>query len=323
MLFLGCDGGCTKYAYALCDEKGQVLAQTREEGFNYQLVRGERFDSLLREHLSRLLDKAQVKASDITFAAYGLAGYDEGPGVNEDMYRAVSEALGHSRLQVCSDAVLGWSGALGSHVGIHVVSGTGSIACGEDEAGNKARCGGWSLEFGDEGSSCWIGKMGLNTFFRQADGRMPRTLLYDRFMTYFRLSDPLHLAQMVYDEMAGDFSRCAELQYEMKKLWEDGDPYAARIYEQAAEELGQLVSALLGRLSFAERPVRVTCSGGLFKAGACILQPFRKVILSLGCEPADPLYGPLVGAIGLAARTALDGPGLDRLLRQAAAVLEE
>lgn len=315
MLFLGCDGGCTKYAYALVDEKGHVLAATREKGFNYQLERGERFDQHLKEHLAHLLDQAGVTRDEITFAAYGLAGYDEGPGVNADLLRAVTQALGHTRVQVCSDAALGWSGALGSTAGISVVSGTGSIAYGEDEAGHTARCGGWSLEFGDEGSSCWIGKMGLNTFFRQADGRMPRTLLYDWFMDYFKLEDPLHLAQIVYDYMAGDFSRCAALQYEMKKLYEAGDPCAHRIYQQAARELGQLVSTLCGKLDLQEKPFRVSYSGGLFKGGACILTPFREIVAGLGGTLAEPLYGPLIGAVGLAARRFLSGDALSGLLK--------
>lgn len=314
MLFLGCDGGCTKYAYALVDETGRVLAQTREEGFNYQIERGERFDNRLKDHLRRLLAEAGVRSGDITRAAYGLAGYDEGPNVNEDMLRAVSEALGHDRVQVCSDAVLGWSGALGSHAGINVVAGTGSIAYGEDRKGGAARCGGWSLEFGDEGSSCWVGKMGLNAFFRQADGRMPRTQLFDHFMTYFKLEDPLHLAQIVYDYMAGDFSRCAALQYEMKKLWEAGDPCVIGIYNKAAEELGQLITAMLKKLDFSDGKMPVSYSGGLFKAGDCILTPFRREVERLGGYLTKPLYGPLVGAVGLAARQALPEEQLDPML---------
>lgn len=322
MLFLGCDGGCTKYAYALTDQRGQVLASTVEEGFNYQQERGERFDSRLKAHLKRLLDTAGVTAEDITFAVYGLAGYDEGPGVNEDMLRAVTTALGHSRAQVCSDAVLGWSGALGSRAGISVVSGTGSIAFGEDEDGASARCGGWSLEFGDEGSSCWVGKMGLNAFFRQADGRLARTRLYDHFMAYFGLENPLHLAQVVYDRMAGNFSRCAELQYEMKKLWDAGDPCAQQIYAKAARELGLLVSTLRDRLHLRQSPFRVSYSGGLFKSGACILTPFRSVVEALGGELVKPLYGPLVGALGLAARTQVQGDDLAALLAHAGQTLD-
>lgn len=322
MLFLGCDGGCTKYAFVLCDETGKILAETREEGFNYQLERGPHFDSLMKEYLNRVLEKAGVTADQITFAAYGLAGYDEGPLVNEDMFRAVSEALGHKRLMVCSDSALGWSGALGSHPGISVVSGTGSIAYGEDSKGGKVRCGGWSLEFADEGSSCWIGKQGLNAFFRQSDGRMEKTMLFDWFMKFFNLENPLHLAQIIYDYMDGDFAKCAELQYEMKKLYEAGDPCAHKIYGQAAEELGQLVSTILSGLSFSEEKVKVSYSGGLFKAGACIIDPFRKIVESMGCELVKPLYGPLVGAVGLAARTELSGAQLDEMLLKVHQTLE-
>ena len=102
----------------------------------------------------------------------------------------------------------------------------------------------------------------------------------------------------------------------MKTLWGQQEPCALPIYKQAAQELGQLVAALRDRLQLQERPFKVSFSGGLFKAGACILSPFTEIVEELGGKLTAPLYGPLVGAIGLAARTHLQGEQLAEMLQK-------
>ncbi len=317
LFFLGCDGGGTKYAYAVCDQSGHLLAQRIEPGCNYMNLSAEQFSERMTRHLDALLKDAGIGADQISYAAYGLSGYGEGRTVSADMFRQISQVLGHERLVVCNDSVIGWSGALASKPGISVVSGTGSIAYGEDARGTAARAGGWSLDFGDEGSSCWIGRQAINAFFRQADGRMPRTSLYDWFIRRFELEDSLFFIQVIHDYVNGDAVRCAALQREILPLCVAGDPCVRQIYRRAAEEMGLLVAALKDRLSFEEGAMRVSYSGGLFKGGACILDPFQEVVERLGGQLVEPRFGPLVGAIGIAARNCLQGKALDRLMDRA------
>ena len=317
MFFLGCDGGGTKYAYAICDQTGHVLAQHSEPGFNYMNYSAEHFGERMKLHLAAVLEKTGVGLEQIRYAAYGLSGYGEGRTVSGDMFRMISSALGHERLVVCNDSVIGWSGALASSPGISVVSGTGSIAYGEDAHGAAARAGGWSLDYGDEGSSCWIARQAINAFFRQADGRMPRTALYDWFIRRFELENPLYFIQVIHDYVNGDASRCAALQKEILPLCEIGDPCVMGIYKRAAEELGLLVAALQEKLSFDGEMMRVSYSGGLFKGGKYILDPFREVIEGLGGELVTPRFSPLAGAIGIAARNCLNSEELSRLMERA------
>ena len=170
-----------------------------------------------------------------------------------------------------------------------------------------SRCGQPLKDYGDEGSCFWIAVQGFNAFFRQADGRMPRTLLYNYIMDLFHLSDPLFFPGTLEEwTHEGSADQVAAFQRHVLKLAQLGDPVAQSIYDRAAQQLSLLVSALKSRLHFDEdRPVRVSWSGGLFRTGEWILTPFRKYIEALGCEPTSPAYGPLAGAVGYAARSSL------------------
>jgi len=52
-----------------------------------------------------------------------------------------------------------------------VISGTGSIALGQDSAGREHRCGGWGWLLDRSGSACDIGRDALGLSLEMADGR--------------------------------------------------------------------------------------------------------------------------------------------------------
>ncbi|MBQ9263453.1 MAG: hypothetical protein IJ189_04495 [Clostridia bacterium] len=316
MIFLGCDSGSTKIAFAVADDQGRVLA--RKEFPAITLFRGgaDTYARDMAADLRAVLQAAQILPEQITCAAFGLTGYGETETSAQMMDAAVASALPEVRRILVNDSVVGWSGALRCQPGIHVVSGTGSIAYGEDGKGGAGRSGGWGLFFGDEGSCYWVAVQGINAFYRQADGRMERTLLYDYMMDLFHLTDPLFICG-AFEEWThgGDGDKVAAFQRHIFELYRRGDPCAQAIYQRAAEQLCQLVNALKKRLDFNEASaIPVSWSGGLFKTGDCILRPFGREIQALGCRLSPPAYGPLTGAIGYAARDFLSPAQLDRLM---------
>lgn len=62
------------------------------------------------------------------------------------------------RVRVVSDAQAALLGALDERPGVLVLSGTGSIVIGRDDAGRWARAGGMGPLLGDEGSAFWLGR---------------------------------------------------------------------------------------------------------------------------------------------------------------------
>ena len=316
MFFLGCDSGSSKIAFAVSDDAGHVLVKTEFPAIT--LFRGgqDTYAADMKRYLDTVLDRAGLRPDQITCAAFGLTGYGETVTSSEDMGSAVAAALPGVRCILANDSVVGWSGALQASTGIHVVSGTGSIAYGEDGHGGAERAGGWSLFYGDEGSCYWVGVQGINAFYRQADGRMEKTLLFDYFMDLFQVKDPLFVCGAFEDlTEGGSADRVAAFQRHVLALYQLGDPVAKNIYVRAAEQLSLLVSALKNRLHFdGDRPVSVSWSGGLFKAGECVLVPFSEKIRALGCVPVQPAFGPLAGAVGYAARNMLSPEDISRLM---------
>jgi len=314
MLFLGCDGGSTKFEYLVADAQGACVAHQTFPGMNLMQDGMEEYARGIRTHVRAL----GIDPGTLTHAAFGVTGYGESRTAARDMTAAVQTALGHGRCTVCNDSVTGWSGALGMQPGICVAAGTGSVAYGQDRHGNGARAGGWSLRFGDEGSSCWIARRAANLFYHQADGRLPRTQLYSAFMREFDLQDPLYFSVEFEEAHAKTAADLAAFQRKVLALCHEGDPQVIALYRSAGEELALLVQALIGRLDFGDQPVQVAYTGGLFNAGAFLIEPFTEAVQALGAAVVKPLYRPVIGAAGYAARSDLRQEALRTMMKNLA-----
>ena len=76
--------------------------------------------------------------------------YGENPANDREIVRLLTDALTPVPVYVVNDGEVGWAGSLACGEGIHIVSGTGSIAFGRGCDKEFARCGGWVEFFGDE-----------------------------------------------------------------------------------------------------------------------------------------------------------------------------
>lgn len=294
---LGCDGGATKTEYLLTDRKGNIVAHKKTPGIQYALLGTKGFRETLFSELDALLLGVKISKDAIACAAFGMTNYGETQNSKEDMTKALQDYFPTAKTFMMNDSVVGWSGSLGGKAGINVVAGTGSIAYGQDEGGNGCRAGGYSIRFNDEGSTSWVGMQVASLFFKQADERIPRTALFDIVMQEYNLREPMMFTDVLMAGPAKDDAALAALQYLALKAYHEGDPYAKQIYVSAAEELASLVTAIINRLDFMKHPISVSYSGGLFKAGECILLPFEKAITDIGGKLVTPLYSPIVGAI--------------------------
>jgi N-acetylglucosamine kinase-like BadF-type ATPase len=67
-------------------------------------------------------------------------------------------------------------------------------------------------------------------------------------------------------------------------------------YREAGYEIAMNVSGILNRLDFSEG-AEVSYSGGIFKAGALVMDSFRDALEARGCTIVRPLAPPWVGAL--------------------------
>jgi N-acetylglucosamine kinase-like BadF-type ATPase len=303
-VFLGVDGGGTKTQFVLVDSDGNVLGSVTGEGAYHLEIGMEGLRRVLATGVADVLAQAAVDAGQIAHAFFGIPAYGEDSEA-QMLLDAMPEALlGHRRYRCGNDMVCAWAGSLAGEDGINIVAGTGSIGYGE-RRGKAARAGGWGEVFGDEGSAYWIAVQGLNIFTRMSDGRLPRGSLHALFRNSFRLGDDLDLCARVLNNHTRDsIAAIAQL---VTRAAQEGDAAAIRIFDSAADELAAVVDAVRLALGFAaDEIVPLSYSGGLFHAGALILDPFRRYLAArcASYELREPVLSPSIGAAIYAAKLA-------------------
>ncbi|MFW6006762.1 MAG: N-acetylglucosamine kinase [Halanaerobiales bacterium] len=322
MLFLGVDGGGTKTSFMIINEKGKILAYTREKSCHYLEHGLDGFREVIQKGLQKLIEELEVSISDINYSFFGIPCYGE---IEEDipvLEGIVKELLGGTDNFKCgNDVEAGWAGSLACNPGINIVAGTGAIGFGRDQSGNTARASGWGYFMGDEGSAYWIGKRLISLFTKEADGRLDKTALYEIMRDEFDLKKDFDLIDIVYEDMEMKRDKIAQLAPLLDKAVAAGDPRAKKIFSEAAYEHSLTVKAILQKLDFdLEEDLLISYSGGVFQAGDFILKPFKTQLLDndyidrYNFRMTEPVLEPVTGAALYAAVLAGNIQNLDLLV---------
>ena len=291
MPVIAVDGGGTRCRFAVMDARGSQLAYLETATCHPGQIGLEAMGERLSAGARRVCAEADVSLADCV-VSLGLAGY--GPGCQRPLDQAVRQGLGDARsLLVISDAEAARLGALEGAEGLLLVAGTGSICTGVID-GAWVRAGGWGFMLGDEGSGAWLGKAAASYVLRAADGGAEKDQpLEDRLCEALDIQKPQDLVERL--AQAADARRLlGTLAPVVMGLASEGDRAAGSLVEQAACQLASLVS---GCLRQAEPQQSVACSytGGLFSAGALLLEPL-KARLDKRVRLVAPRHSPLYGA---------------------------
>jgi len=294
-LFLGVDGGGTKTRFALMNAGHRLIGEAQLGTAYHPEVGIDSVREMLAEGLARVLSAAGVDASQLTHAFFGLPCHGEDSTITPVLDAMPGPLLGHTRYTVDNDMVCGWAGSLGAEDGINIVAGTGSIGYGQ-RGTRSARAGGWGEVFSDEGSAYWIAIQALSVFSRMSDGRLPKGVLYTLINQQLKLTQDLDLCAHVYGPNARTRGELAALSPLVTEAALQGDQAAREIFRRAAAELAQIAQALRANLGYeAAEVARLSYSGGAFKAGALLIEPFR-VALGASFQLLTPKHEPHYGA---------------------------
>ena len=299
MYYLGVDSGATKAAFLLGDENGKIYARYRGSGCAVLGARKEGVKRKMEEGVSEICSIANIDRSEIACMGLGICGYGEGEGTEQETLEACEEVLSPGRAVCQCDTYVGWAGSLLFRPGINIISGTGAIIYGVNEKGETARSNGWGAGC-DEGSCTWHGHRLVEAFTKQADGRMERSRLYDMFREHFGIDGEDEHFVLTLNREVVKGRGLPELQRFLKEIYDAGDPAARRIYEEGAKELWLGVEAVAGKLGLAGTNYPVSYSGGLFKSGACALDPLNALAKRAGCTLKTPCFEPDAGALMMA-----------------------
>lgn len=154
--YIGVDGGGTKTAYALFDERKNPLAEVTGPGSNHEGMPGsfaEAADILCRG-IEDLLTPRGLTYNDITASLMGLAGMDH-PYQHEEMLRQLA-ARGITRVRVVNDGFIVVKAGIGAGAGIGYNCGTGTCCNSVDAKGELRQIGGLGGLTGDVGGGWWV-----------------------------------------------------------------------------------------------------------------------------------------------------------------------
>ena len=153
----------------------------------------------------------------------------------------------------------------------------------------------------DEGSGSWIARRALQAVARASDGRGRKTSLVEAACEFFNVSKAEDLSTAVYAPNMTN-NRIAGFGRHVIEAAKRRDQVARAIVEEAGRELAQAACAVIRKLRMEHERFQVAYVGGVFAAGALMLDPLREEVTALA--PRAFLAPPLLAPAEAAARMA-------------------
>ncbi len=291
------DGGKSKTVAVITDDKGSELARSTGPGLAIIATPGglEEVTNSLREAVTGL-------GLDETFhtACIGLNGVlRAGPHPTALALKAMQSVCESRRYIVTSDVVTSYVGALGVSSGVVIAVGTGSVILAVGNDGSPHPVDGSGPLCADRGSGYDIGRKGLDSALRVADGMRGSAALHAQAVEIF--GGPEAAMGKIYSsqnpaKIIASFSRAVATAADF------GDAIALEIWEEAARDLAEGAVAAARAAGLLGAPFPVATAGGLFQAGAVLREPLARELSRLAPEASlrEGEGGAILGGIRLA-----------------------
>ncbi len=286
---IGIEGGGTKSRAAALSLDRKVLGRAQGGEMNLQNT----LEGRLKETLTRLVERFQTRLGRPAGISAGLAGCDRLQ--DKRKLKALLKGLFPGTPVIAeSDARVALYGAFEEKPGILVISGTGSVAIGQDGQGRIARAGGWGYLLGDEGSGFSVGREALRACLY---GR--KTKLESLVRNALKVKKIEQVIPWIHaqEDVPKTLAWVAPLVFQAASR---KDPAALEIVEAAASALSDLCFDAAEALRL-DRP-RAAFGGGLLTRSTPLARRLRE-LLEARFLLVRPRNAPAVGAALLALRT--------------------
>jgi N-acetylglucosamine kinase-like BadF-type ATPase len=242
----GLDGGGTKTAVTVADEKGLAVHTFTSGAINYN---GQDEESIRRNFQEIFDTLSQVcggldQCVQICIGAAGISN----PTVISRLTANVRECGYQGGLLITGDHETALCGAQDSEYGIILIAGTGSICYGKNELGHSHRTGGCGYLVDDEGSGYSIGRDLISALVRANDGRLPKTIITEMVYEQLQKESVQQIIGFVHDKKTNkqDIAALAPILSEACTL---GDLVALTIASKSANSLFELVVPVVEKLA--------------------------------------------------------------------------
>ncbi len=298
---IGVDGGGTKTLGAIAGEDGKVIAQMEVGSTNPHSNSMDVVRANLKSLTETLRAEAGASAEDVKAICLGMAGVDR-PEDKPMVQNLVNEFLPVADVLPVNDGVIALTGGALKPFGIIVISGTGSIAFGINEKGERVRAGGWGHILGDEGSGYTLALRSLRAIMRAHDGRITCQRLQELILNHLQLERADQLLGWIRDIQA-DKAKIAALSRLVHQAAADGDETAAEILRSEAAELAEIVETVSRKLfPVDQKNYEVIVAGGNLRKAEQFYNLFVTAMAGRlpGITVTRPRGEPVQGAVILA-----------------------
>lgn len=205
----------------------------------------------------------------------GLAGLGQALDRAPALAAALAQRYGTAHVVLASDMTTSHAGALAGGPGVVVAGGTGAVALAVDAVGRSRICDGWGYLLGDDGSGYAIGRTGLASALRHHDGRGGSAALHRLAEARFGPAEGL---PAVVHGATNSARAIASFARDVLDAALRGDERACSIWSAAGRSLAETTAAaavLFDDDVSGDEPFDVAVTGGLFRAGALLCEPFE------------------------------------------------
>lgn len=301
-LFLGIDGGQSHTEAVIADENGTILSRGFGGASNHAEQPGgrERLHRAVTDSVGEALQKASLPPIEQVHFVSAHCGMTGGADFKHEI---ISPIIRADKLEIGHDAPTALFGATAGEIGIVVISGTGSVAYGENSLGEKVKVGGWGHLFSDAGSGFWTAQQGIKKAIESYDGIIESTVLTTEALSFFDCKTLSELTLRIYSE---EISRdqLAKFSRVVHQAAQNDDHTALAIFDEGAAYLSEITAVAARRLNFGhETKFKTAIVGGMFSA-EILRQKFIENVGALqpNAEIIEPRFPPPVGALLLAYR---------------------
>jgi N-acetylglucosamine kinase-like BadF-type ATPase len=294
---IGIDGGGTGSRCVITDYNATILHRCKGGPTNFMRYEINEVCKTIYALINDCRKSIGVDFVDIKAVVIGTAGAGRKNEIlffeNKLRKYLKSKNVSIKFIKVLSDGLIALEGAISDGEGCILISGTGSIMYGKNNAGKYFRLGGYGRKIGDEGSGYFIGRQGLNAVSKDFDGRGEKTLLTTYLKRNFKITSGQELITKVYKE-SFDISYFAPF---VLKAAAQKDKVAKRILVNEAIELANHVKAMKKLIN--AKKIKVAFSGSLISSKNYYSALLRSKIKSsiTGAKIIQPENPPEIGAV--------------------------
>jgi len=295
-LVVGIDAGGSKTRAFAVGRDGAVVGRGAGGGAN--LLSSPDPAGSIAAALSESLGSAKPEA-----VVLSCSGGDR-PADREKGRAILTQLLGPTvRIDVTHDAIAALYAGNPAGCGVVLISGTGSIAFGRDDAGEERRAGGWGYLIGDEGSAVWLGLEGLRAAAHHADGRGAGTAITAHILRELGVRSFMDVIPQLYGRPHPSPAVLAAVRA-VGRAAAEADAIAVSIVQRGAHALARAASVVAAELRLDDGPVYL--AGGAFESMPSLERAVRGELLRmLPRATVEPVSEePAMGAARLAMRLA-------------------